>query len=632
MDGLSDDSLWLPVILLVDLADRLTHGGVVPVFFLCLIFSCYVFFGSWLDLLLASALFGLRMLASLTHGARDSAPLRPIRVLASLGLMIIPSWLILRLVRSTLVARDGAAWHGLGRPYLIPCRTTHRRQFPKQHSFSYSYLVVGVPVGYSGNANGMVSVDGAKRGGQRAWYHVDAADYLQRGHGELGLRGKLDGYLASQGADPADYPHAYLITAARFLGHHFNPVSFWYLYSPDRVLSAVVLEVNNTFGERRPYLVLRDFAEEARHIMADASPGPVGTAPSRVKGAWPKDFHVSPFNSRKGAYSLLANDPLGADMESFRGLNVTISLTSSKGHSKIIARLFSEGETADPSTMGPAQKLRFLLGWFWVGFATFPRIAKEAAVLFFQRKLHVWYRPEPLKESLGRHADSIERDLEAVFRRYLCFLVQQSSRPLSVKYTPSGVTDFADDTYTSRTAKSQPGAVEHVEMRILTPVFYSRFVHYAHDFEGIFSELTENGTVWVNKPHALPGIFLKKAPPPLESSTFIDFVCFKLIQRLRRRPETIPQEPTISGRPVKATTKRALDIRGFRISPMDAYVLGQEDKDLVASYRWAVLRLFLADRFLLGHTELFTIVGILGHASLAWVSAWLLDAVTSKMR
>ena len=272
--------------------------------------------------------------------------------------------------------------------------------------------------------------------------------------------------------------------------------------------------------------------------------------------------------------------------------------------------------------MSRIQKMRFLLSWFSVGFVTFPRIVREAAALFFKRKLHVWYRPEPLKESLGRHADGIETDLEVVFRKYLRFLVEQSQRPLSVRYVPSGVTDVADEIYTSHSASERPKTSEAVEFRVLTPVFYSRFVHYAHDFEGIFSELTENATIWVDKPHVLPDVFLKKGSSPLHASSFTDFVCFKLIQSLRRRPERIPQVLTSAER--QTATASAVDIRDFRISSMDAYVLGQGDRDLLASYRAAVLRLFVANHFFLGSTLLLNIVELVGHVGFAWTLAAML--------
>lgn len=51
------------------------------------------------------------------------------------------------------------------------------------------------------------------------------------------------------------------------MGYVFNTISFWFLSSSEKVLSTVVLEMNNVFGERHAYLVYRDFAAEAKFIQ-----------------------------------------------------------------------------------------------------------------------------------------------------------------------------------------------------------------------------------------------------------------------------------------------------------------------------------------------------------------------------
>jgi hypothetical protein len=57
-------------------------------------------------------------------------------------------------------------------------------------------------VGYEGSANGMLGIDekpSSRFGGLlQSWYRVRASDHLQRGHDELGLRGKLDRHLRSE--------------------------------------------------------------------------------------------------------------------------------------------------------------------------------------------------------------------------------------------------------------------------------------------------------------------------------------------------------------------------------------------------------------------------------------------------
>ena len=89
------------------------------------------------------------------------------------------------------------------KPLVFPCRTTHTRFFPKKHSFSYSYLFVGIPIGWHGSISSFLSADvdsiswknQAKR---RGWLSVESVDYLTRGHDVHGLQGKLDSYLRSQ--------------------------------------------------------------------------------------------------------------------------------------------------------------------------------------------------------------------------------------------------------------------------------------------------------------------------------------------------------------------------------------------------------------------------------------------------
>jgi hypothetical protein len=95
------------------------------------------------------------------------------------------------------------------KPMFFPCRTSHVRMFPTKHGFGYSYLLTGVPVGWKGSVGGMISEDDEKEqapwyfrllslnpGG--AWYMINGDDYLDRGHVEGGLQGKLKKYLEGQ--------------------------------------------------------------------------------------------------------------------------------------------------------------------------------------------------------------------------------------------------------------------------------------------------------------------------------------------------------------------------------------------------------------------------------------------------
>lgn len=191
----------------------------------------------------------------------------------------------------------------------------------------------------------------------------------------------------------------------------------------------MIIEVNNTFDERRLYFLKNtdienpsmpqsegvnqninetrnhDGLEQSRPESTDRSDQDT----AKFKNSWAKDFHVSPFNSRKGSYALSAHDPFFPHLSGKGSINNIITLSSSKAHKKLIARVFSTQDGIDPASLDSWGKLRFIISWWWVGIMTYPRIVREATKLFFRRKLHVWYRPEVLSESIGRRETSDER-------------------------------------------------------------------------------------------------------------------------------------------------------------------------------------------------------------------------------
>jgi hypothetical protein len=168
-------------------------------------FVYYVVLGGWLDTVLLLA-FSLWRKKDFILPSIDEESLKA----ASLAVPgIVVGYIIFHTVRVALTTLDGPRWDGPGKPLLIPCKTSHRRMFPEKHAFTYSYLTVGIPVSWAGAAGGMVSAEVPKESGilsrfslrpilRKGWYDVDAADYLERGNGHLGLRGKLDEYLKAQ--------------------------------------------------------------------------------------------------------------------------------------------------------------------------------------------------------------------------------------------------------------------------------------------------------------------------------------------------------------------------------------------------------------------------------------------------
>jgi DUF1365 family protein len=95
----------------------------------------------------------------------------------------------------------------------------------------------------------------------------------------------LDALLQQAGISDA-VGEAWLHCYPRVLGYTFKPVSFWYCHTADDSLRAIVVEVNNTFGERHCYL------------LDSAQLGPLWGHELTTQ----KVFHVSPFCAVSGSY------------------------------------------------------------------------------------------------------------------------------------------------------------------------------------------------------------------------------------------------------------------------------------------------------------------------------------------
>jgi DUF1365 family protein len=153
----------------------------------------------------------------------------------------------------------------------------HRRLKPVGHAFAYGTYFLLLPL-RSLQQNG----PGALARNRRA-----ALSFYDRDHGDGrgpeagGALAWLDALLLSQGILDAS-GEIWLHTYPRVLGFTFKPVSFWYCHRAGGSLRAIVVEVNNTFGQRHCYLLDQPvFGQELRAN---------------------KVFHVSPFCAVEGSY------------------------------------------------------------------------------------------------------------------------------------------------------------------------------------------------------------------------------------------------------------------------------------------------------------------------------------------
>ncbi|MES2980659.1 MAG: DUF1365 domain-containing protein [Pseudomonadota bacterium] len=149
----------------------------------------------------------------------------------------------------------------------------HTRLKPVRNAFSYPtyFLMLPLRALRSGGP------------GKLARNRAAALSFHDRDHGagDDDCLAWIDALLVQHGQHEAT-GEIWLHTYPRVLGYTFKPVSFWYCHNEAGALCTIVVEVNNTFGERHCYFL--DAPAYGREMTAD------------------KVFHVSPFCTLQGSY------------------------------------------------------------------------------------------------------------------------------------------------------------------------------------------------------------------------------------------------------------------------------------------------------------------------------------------
>lgn len=164
----------------------------------------------------------------------------------------------------------------------------HRRIQPVEHEFRYPLFIA-----YLDLAELPWVLDGFRGWSARrpaaAWFR--RADFL--GPADRPLDECVRDAVAERSGERPDGP-VRLLTNLRYLGHSFNPVSFYYCFDPggERV-RFVLAEVSNTpWGERHAYLL--GGAEGESRV---------------IRGRLAKAFHVSPLMGMDHTYDWRTTEP-----------------------------------------------------------------------------------------------------------------------------------------------------------------------------------------------------------------------------------------------------------------------------------------------------------------------------------
>ncbi|CAI7668200.1 unnamed protein product [Penicillium discolor] len=442
----------------------------------------------------------------------------------------------------------------LGRPQLYPARLTHARFFPEKYHYWINYFLVGVPVGLRGRVGSVVSIESdqhipvtnpvyalVKRIFRiPLWFRIDTSWYLHRGDGHLTLAAKLEHFLKERGENPNQYPYAYLISIPQFLWWTKSPISYWYLYSPLKELSGIIMEINNSYGEKKNAfcrLTKEDSSSYEKAATCEVfstalGKGPHGdqlirftsSAPTAkyYKGSWEKDIFASPFEKVEGGFALRFMDPLHPEPEKGGPLHSNMTLISIDGKPKISSRLFSVAPPIDPLSLSSWELASFLLSWSFVVPVSIGRIVVEALRIRFRGNLPYLNKPDVKKGNIPRNASETERDLEPFFRLYLSQLVETCRFPLEVIYTPAKSLHLHPMSIHSPVKTYTSAPPPTLQIQPLTPQFYTNILKYPDATTGVFSEMEhipqacdpESQRLWASDPVMLQRLIESTIDPP----------------------------------------------------------------------------------------------------------------------
>jgi uncharacterized protein len=235
---------------------------------------------------------------------------------------------------------------------LYECGIVHERYTPRSHRFAYRVFFFSLDLS---------EIDALVR--RIPWLsrnRFNLYSFHDRDHVAIGE-------LLERHGIPA--PHRIqLITNLRILGYVFNPASFYFCFDASGAPTAAVVEVNNTFGETKAYVI---DAAELRH----------GRTFETTRS---KEFYISPF--------------VALDVN----LRIRIAVPDER-LGFVITDVGSDGETILQAAMTgrrvPLTALR--LAWFGV---KYPLLTVRVIASIHWQALRLWLKGTPFhRKSAGQH-------------------------------------------------------------------------------------------------------------------------------------------------------------------------------------------------------------------------------------
>ena len=148
----------------------------------------------------------------------------------------------------------------------------HRRLHPKVHSFVYRMFLFHLDLDELASTTAHIPFFNQNAPNI---YSLDDRDYFQI-HSR-GIQENVRTFLQSEGF-PERPTKIHLLTLPRLLGYTFNPISIFFCFDAAGQPLVSVVQVGNTFGELKPYIV------------------PINRTGTGFVLRTPKNYYVSPFS------------------------------------------------------------------------------------------------------------------------------------------------------------------------------------------------------------------------------------------------------------------------------------------------------------------------------------------------
>jgi uncharacterized protein len=163
---------------------------------------------------------------------------------------------------------------------------SHRRLRPKRHALRYRTYAMLIDL------DELPALARSLRLFSRNRFNMFSFHDRDYGIGEaVPLRAQIEHCMREAGSRP-EGGAIRLLTMPRVLGYAFNPLSLYFCHGRDGALSAILYEVNNTFGQRHSYFLPVD-----------------GTSAGPIRQTCVKQFYVSPFMAMDMAYEFVVTPP-----------------------------------------------------------------------------------------------------------------------------------------------------------------------------------------------------------------------------------------------------------------------------------------------------------------------------------